>query len=78
MVAAVVVVAETVAPALAGIALLGDRAKPGLGVVAVLAFVATVVGAWVLARADPGRATAEPKSDSGGPTGPRPESRENA
>jgi hypothetical protein len=77
-VAAVVVVAETVAPALAGIALLGDRAKPGLGVVAVLAFVATVVGAWVLTRVDPGRATAEPKSDSGGPTGPRPESRENA
>jgi len=77
-VAAVVVVAETVAPALAGIALLGDRAKPALGVVAVLAFVATVVGAWVLTRVDPGRATAEPKSDSGGPTGPRPESRENA
>jgi len=77
-VAAVVVVAETVAPALAGIALLGDRAKPGLGVVAVLAFVATVVGAWVLTRVDPGRATATPKSDSGGPAGPRPESRENA
>ena len=51
---------------------------PGLGVVAALAFVATVVGAWVLTRVDPGRATAEPKSDSGGPTGPRPESRENA
>ena len=77
-VAAVVVVAETIAPALAGIALLGDRAKPGLGVVAVLAFVATVVGAWVLTRVDPGRAPAAPKSDGAGPTGPRPESRENA
>jgi hypothetical protein len=55
-VAAVVVVAETVAPALAGIALLGDGARPGLGAVAVIAFVATVVGAWVLSRADPGRA----------------------
>jgi hypothetical protein len=77
-VAAVVVVAETVAPALAGIALLGDRAKPGLGVVAVLAFVATVVGAWVLTRADPGRAPAAAKSDGAGPTSPRPESRESA
>jgi drug/metabolite transporter (DMT)-like permease len=77
-VAAVVVVAETIAPALAGIALLGDRAKPGLGVVAVLAFVATVIGAWVLTRADPGQVPAAQKSDGAGPTGPRTESRENA
>ena len=52
-VTAVVVVAETVAPALVGLALLGDRAKPGLGAVAGLAFVATVLGAWLLARSAP-------------------------
>ena len=76
--AAVVVVAETLAPTVAGIALIGDRAEPGLGVVAVRAFVATVVGARVLTRVDPGRAPAAPKSDGAGPSGPRPESRENA
>jgi drug/metabolite transporter (DMT)-like permease len=77
-VAAVVVVAETIAPALAGIALLGDRARPGLGFVAVLAFVATVVGAWLLTTADPGRAPRPAESDGAGPSGPRPESRESA
>jgi drug/metabolite transporter (DMT)-like permease len=60
-VAAVVVVAETIAPALAGLALLGDRARPGLGAVAVIAFIATVVGAWLLTRVDPGRVPSAPR-----------------
>lgn len=77
-VAAVVVVAETIAPALAGIALLGDRARPGLGAVAVLAFIATVVGAWVLTTADPGRTMKPAESDGAGAASPRPESREGA
>jgi hypothetical protein len=77
-VAAVVVVAETIAPTLVGIALLGDRARPGLGAVAVLAFIATVVGAWVLTTADPGRTTKPAESDGAGAASPRPESREGA
>jgi hypothetical protein len=52
-VTAVVVVAETVAPGLAGILLLGDRARPGLGWLAAAGFAATVVAAWSIARFDP-------------------------
>lgn len=77
-VAAVVVVAETIAPALAGIALLGDRARPGLGAVAVLAFIATVVGAWILTTADTGGKPQMAESNGAGAVSPRPESREGA
>ena len=61
-VTAVVAVAETVAPGLTGILLLGDRARQGLGWLALAGFVATVVAAGLVARLDPGRAV-EPGLD---------------
>lgn len=59
-VTAVVAVAETVAPALVGILLLGDRARPGLGWLAAAGFAGTVAAAGLVARLDPGRAAAAP------------------
>jgi uncharacterized membrane protein len=44
------VVAETVAPALVGLLLLGDQPRPGWGTVAVVGFVLAVAGALSLAR----------------------------
>lgn len=44
------VVAETVVPALVGLLLLGDRARPGWGVAAVAGFVLAVSGALALSR----------------------------
>ena len=44
------VVAETVAPALVGLLLLGDQPRPGWGAVAVVGFVLAVAGALSLAR----------------------------
>ena len=41
---------ETVVPALIGIIFLGDRARPGLGLVAIAGFVFTVAGSIALAR----------------------------
>lgn len=56
--AAVTFAVETVVPAAVGLALLGDRARPGFGPVAAVGFGATVLGAMFLARyAEP---TAEP------------------
>jgi multidrug transporter EmrE-like cation transporter len=52
-VTAIVAVAETVAPGLTGILLLGDRARPGLGWLALAGFVVTVVAAGLVARLDP-------------------------
>lgn len=52
------VLAETVAPAVVGLLLLGDAPRPGLGAVAVVGFGLAVAGAVVLARhgevAEPG------------------------
>jgi drug/metabolite transporter (DMT)-like permease len=45
-----VVVAETVLPAVVGVLLLGDRARPGLGWLAATGFVVAVAGAVTLAR----------------------------
>ena len=62
--AAVTFAVETVVPAAVGLAALGDRARPGFGLVAAVGFFATVLGAMFLARyAEP---TAEP---AGEPTG---------
>ncbi len=44
------VVGETVAPALVGLLLLGDHARPGWGWVAILGFSLSVAGAVSLAR----------------------------
>lgn len=44
------VIAETVAPALVGLLLLGDRPRPGWGWVATLGFVLAVAGALTLSR----------------------------
>lgn len=44
------VVGETVAPAIVGLTLLGDQARPGWGLVAVIGFVLAVAGAVSLAR----------------------------
>ncbi|CAM3475823.1 hypothetical protein OCAE111667_11695 [Occultella aeris] len=44
------VVAETVVPAVVGLALLGDHARPGWGLVAVVGFLLAVAGAVSLAR----------------------------
>ena len=44
------VVGETVAPALVGLLLLGDHARPGWGWVAAVGFVLSVAGAVSLAR----------------------------
>ncbi|MCD9198084.1 hypothetical protein [Aeromicrobium wangtongii] len=44
------VVGETVAPALVGLALLGDQPRPGWGAVAFIGFVLALVGAVSLAR----------------------------
>jgi hypothetical protein len=46
---------ETAVPALVGLVLLGDRARPALGPLAAAGFVATVGGALVLAWTDSGR-----------------------
>jgi drug/metabolite transporter (DMT)-like permease len=50
LVTAVMVVGETVLPAVIGVALLGDRTRPGYGPCAVLGFLAAVVAALALAR----------------------------
>jgi drug/metabolite transporter (DMT)-like permease len=50
MVTALMVVGETVLPAVIGVALLGDRTRPGYGPVAVLGFLAAVGAALALAR----------------------------
>jgi drug/metabolite transporter (DMT)-like permease len=50
MVTALMVVGETVLPAVIGVALLGDRTRPGFGPVAVLGFLAAVGAALGLAR----------------------------
>ncbi|MFW0789774.1 hypothetical protein [Gordonia sp. CPCC 205333] len=47
--AAALVVGETVIPGIIGIALLGDTTRAGWGAVAVIAFIAAVVGAVVIA-----------------------------
>ncbi|GAB16852.1 hypothetical protein GOEFS_015_00490 [Gordonia effusa NBRC 100432] len=47
--AAALVVGETVIPGIVGIALLGDTTRAGWGAVAVIAFIAAVVGAVVVA-----------------------------
>ena len=52
--------------------------RPGLGAVAVLAFIATVVGAWILTTADTGGQPEMAESDGAGAVSPRPESREGA
>lgn len=57
-VAAVTFSAETIVPAIVGVAWLGDHARPGLAPVAIVGFGVTVVAAIALARfADPGAAT---------------------
>ena len=49
---------QTVLPAAVGLALLGDRARPGFGATAAVGFALTVVAAIALARfAEPNRAT---------------------
>ena len=50
---AAVFATETALPALVGLALLGDRARPALGWVAAAGFVATVAGALALAFSPP-------------------------
>jgi drug/metabolite transporter (DMT)-like permease len=50
VVTALMVVGETVPPAAIGVALLGDRTRPGYGPVAVLGFLAAVGAALALAR----------------------------
>jgi len=50
MVAAITFGVETVVPALIGLALLGDRARPGFAPVAAAGFVVTVAAALALAR----------------------------
>lgn len=61
--AAVTFAVETVVPAAVGLAALGDRARPGFGLVATVGFFATVLGAMFLAR------YAEPAGEpSGQPT----------
>lgn len=51
-VTAACVVAETLVPAAAGVVLLGDTARPGLGLVAATGFALTTAAALWLARAD--------------------------
>jgi drug/metabolite transporter (DMT)-like permease len=53
---AAVFATETAVPALVGLVLLGDRARPALGPLAAAGFVGTLGGALVLACAGPGRA----------------------
>ncbi len=53
VVAAVAFVVETVVPAVIGLALLGDRARAGFGIVAAAGFAITVGAAVVLARTAP-------------------------
>jgi drug/metabolite transporter (DMT)-like permease len=53
------VLGETVVPALIGMLLLGDRTRPGLGPIAILGFALAITGATMLARfGDPERLTA--------------------
>jgi drug/metabolite transporter (DMT)-like permease len=47
---AALVVGETLVPALIGIALLGDRARPGTALIAAVGFLLAVAGALVLSR----------------------------
>jgi drug/metabolite transporter (DMT)-like permease len=47
---AMVVVGETVMPALIGIVILGDRTRPGFSAVAIAGFIVAVAGALALAR----------------------------
>ena len=63
--AAVTFAVETVVPAAVGLLALGDRARPGFGLVATVGFFATVLGAMFLAR------YAEPADEA--TTGPAPE-----
>jgi hypothetical protein len=55
------VVGETIAPALVGVAWLGDRARDGLGWVVVVGFVVAVAGTLVLARFGEAPSPAEPE-----------------
>jgi drug/metabolite transporter (DMT)-like permease len=64
-VAAVVVVAETVAPSVVGLLLLGDRARPGLGWLAGLGFLITVLAAGLLCLLDRDRVPAGQEETSG-------------
>ncbi len=62
---AALVVAETIAPALVGTIVLGDRSRPGLGAVALLGFLLAVAGALALARfGEVGAPEAEPAPDT--------------
>lgn len=62
------VLGETIGPAVAGVAWLGDRTRDGLTWLAVTGFAVAVAGALALAR------FGEPPADAGSPTGPSPES----
>lgn len=62
------VLGETIGPAVAGVAWLGDRTRDGLTWLAVAGFAVAVAGALALAR------FGEPPADAGSPTGPSPES----
>ncbi|HEX9358208.1 MAG TPA: hypothetical protein VF933_30880, partial [Streptosporangiaceae bacterium] len=68
---AAVVLAETAPPALIGILFLGDRTRPGLALVAVVAFVLAVTCAVLLARfGEAGEnAGGGPRNAGGGPRG---------
>ncbi|MCY0932860.1 hypothetical protein [Streptomyces sp. H34-S4] len=60
------VLGETIGPAVAGVAWLGDRTRDGLTWLAVAGFAVAVAGALALAR------FGEPPADAGSPTGPSP------
>ncbi|MCY0926033.1 hypothetical protein OTB20_07385 [Streptomyces sp. H27-H1] len=60
------VLGETIGPAVAGVAWLGDRTRDGLTWLAVAGFAVAVAGALALAR------FGEPPADAGAPTGPSP------
>lgn len=62
------VLGETIGPAVAGVAWLGDRTRDGLTWLAVAGFAVAVAGALALAR------FGEPPADAGSPTGSSPES----
>lgn len=66
------VVAETIAPALVGILMLGDAPRQGWGWVATVGFVLAVGGAVALARhGDVAAEAAPPPADPTGPAGPQ-------
>ena len=50
VVSALTFAVETVVPSVLGVAFLGDRPRPGMGPLAVVGFVVTLVGAVLLAR----------------------------